>query len=262
MELSSILKKDYIELNLKILMDSSINLFTKISSNLLENIKINNNFNNINKNEYLDPISVLIILALNSYKPIGTKISIYNNKIDMSDKNIFQSSIRTIYGDKKDDIKLLNQSIIYICNVNQNLETKKLNLIFKKALDGLYKLKKTYINDTTTCICLNNYIQKIEMTINNNMNVINYNNIDLINDNNDDNNENNDINIIKKLIFNKLCSVWNKDNIKIIINLLIELQKYDDEQIQYNKQNNNDLKNNNDDLKNNNNDLKNNNEYD
>jgi hypothetical protein len=64
-------------LKFKFLINSGFNFINNISNS------------NINKNEYLDPTSVLIILAINSYKPVGTKISICDNKMYFNDLNIF-----------------------------------------------------------------------------------------------------------------------------------------------------------------------------
>ena len=64
-------------LKFKFLVNSGINFINNISNN------------GISKNEYLDPTSVLIILAINSYKPIGTKLSICDNKIYFNDLNMF-----------------------------------------------------------------------------------------------------------------------------------------------------------------------------
>jgi hypothetical protein len=61
---------------------------TKIKLILDQGINILNNLNTT-KNEYLDPLCVYIMLSVNSYKPIGTKLSISDNKIYLSDVNIF-----------------------------------------------------------------------------------------------------------------------------------------------------------------------------
>jgi hypothetical protein len=40
---------------------------------------------NKNKNDTLDPLSVIIKLFIYAYKPVGTKISISNNKIQIQE---------------------------------------------------------------------------------------------------------------------------------------------------------------------------------
>ena len=109
-------------LKIKMLFDTSINIINSI---------------NANKNEYLDPLSIIVILAINSYKPIGTKISIYDNKLFLSEKSILQGSIRSLYGDKKTDIKLLYLSILFACKLFLERNNKYLLKIFKKSIDGL-----------------------------------------------------------------------------------------------------------------------------
>jgi hypothetical protein len=59
------------------------------------------------KNDTIDPLTVIIKLFICSYKPIGTKISILNNKLIIQNSGIFQGTVRTIYRDSKNDINIL-----------------------------------------------------------------------------------------------------------------------------------------------------------
>ena len=248
--------------SLKILYDSSVVL--------LNNKKII-------KNEYLDPFSVIITFALNSYKNIGTKISIYENKLYLNESNLFQGSIRKFYGDKKTDVKILYMSILHSCKIyNDELKNSNVRIIYEKAIDGLKKLKMTYKDDFDIIVCLNNYILIITKVLNYSNNLIeeyndNENNLDndfdefnnyinlsylskkkksldknynySYNDNNDDIFKENldeyidkskyedvDMTIIKKSIFNKLSTAWNKNCIDIISKLFIELNNEDEDE--------------------------------
>ena len=60
--------------------------------------------NNNNKNLILEPLCTIVKLILLSYKPDGTKISIYNNSIQYNEPSIIQGIIRNLNGDKKDDL--------------------------------------------------------------------------------------------------------------------------------------------------------------
>jgi hypothetical protein len=139
-------------INLKFIIDKSFNLI---------------NCFNFNKDEYLDPMTVIITLCLIGYKQIGTKLSIYNNNIYISEKSIYQSSLRTLFKDKKIDIKLLYLSILYSCKILLSKNNKYIINIFKKSLDGLYNLKKTYDGDYDIITSVNNYISLIYNTLNN-----------------------------------------------------------------------------------------------
>ena len=59
---------------------------------------------NKNKNDTLDPLSVIIKLFIYGYKPVGTKISISRNKIFIQENGFFQSTIRSVFRDSKNDI--------------------------------------------------------------------------------------------------------------------------------------------------------------
>ena len=117
-------------LNIKLILDKSFNLI---------------NYFNLNKDEYFDPMTVIITLGIIGYKQIGTKLSICNNNVYISEKSIYQSYLRTLYKDKKIDIKLLYLSILYSCNILLSKNNKYIIKIFKKSLDGLQNLKKTLL---------------------------------------------------------------------------------------------------------------------
>lgn len=176
------------------------------------------NYFNLNKDEYFDPMSVIINFCLIGYKQIGTKLSILNNNIYISEKSILQSSLRTLYKDRKIDIKLLYLSILYSCSILISKNNKYISRIFNKSLDGLNNLKKTYEGDYDIIISINNYISLIS-------NTLNFGEIkkelNLLNDLNDDKNK--EIYNIKKLIFEKLDSIWSINKIKIISKLFDEI---------------------------------------
>jgi hypothetical protein len=97
------------------------------------------------KNDTIDPLTVIIKLFICSYKPIGTKISILNNKLIIQNSGIFQGTVRTIYRDSKNDINILFFPIIFACKLylSRNNKPRFINL-FNKILDTFEKLKKTY----------------------------------------------------------------------------------------------------------------------
>ena len=65
---------------------------------------INNFFKETDKNFILDPLSCVIRLAILSFKPSGTKISITRNKISYNEPSILQGTIRWSQGDNRDDL--------------------------------------------------------------------------------------------------------------------------------------------------------------
>jgi len=100
---------------------------------------------NKNKNDTLDPLSVIIRLFIYGYKPVGTKISILNNKIFIQENGVFQSTVRSVFRDSKNDINIIFFPIIFACKFYLSEEKKKKYLsLFNKLLDSFDKLKETY----------------------------------------------------------------------------------------------------------------------
>ena len=64
------------------------------------------------KNDTLDPLSVIIKLFIYAHKPVGTKLSIGDNKINIQEPGIFQGTVRKIYGDKKNDVNIIFFAVI------------------------------------------------------------------------------------------------------------------------------------------------------
>jgi hypothetical protein len=107
-----------------------------------------NNITSNNKNDILDPLSIIIKLFLYYYKPIGTKISIGNNRIYIQDGTYIQGLFRRYNGDSKNDINILLCPILYSCMIYlKDSSVRDIYLpIFKVALQALTNMKQTYAN--------------------------------------------------------------------------------------------------------------------
>jgi len=126
------------------------------SSNLPENnTKINI------KLFLLDPLSVIIKLAILGNKPIGTKILIQNNVIFFHEPGIFQSITRMFYNSNKTDLQYMYNPIHIACSTFLSKEsiqkTPRLKSLFVCAQNGLKNLIETYKNCTIISLCLNYY---------------------------------------------------------------------------------------------------------
>jgi len=98
------------------------------------------------KNDTLDPLSVIIKLFIYAHKPVGTKLSICCNKINIQEPGIFQGTVRKLYGDKKNDVNIIFFPIIFACQ--SYLGNKKFRARFIRIFDivvgSFDNLKKTY----------------------------------------------------------------------------------------------------------------------
>ena len=158
----------------------------------------------------LDPLSVIIKLAILSNKPIGTKICISKNIVFLQEPGPFQSFCRYIFNTNKTDIQYVYNPIQLACQsylskaaVQQNPKLKEL---FKCAQNGLGRLSETYKTCSIIRLCINYYATIID----NHLKEI-YNDELFRNDN------------LTPLYTNELTSaftkLWTQDRIKIILNL-------------------------------------------
>ena len=98
------------------------------------------------KNDTLDPLSVIIKLFIYAHKPVGTKLSIGCNKINIQEPGMFQGTVRKLYGDKKNDVNIIFFPIIFACQ--SYLGNKKFRARFIRVFDivvgSFDNLKETY----------------------------------------------------------------------------------------------------------------------
>lgn len=130
------------------------------------------NFFYPNKNDILDPLSLVVKLYIYSFKPAKTKISILNNKIEFQEDGMFQSTVRTLKRDTKNDLINMLLPLTFACetylensnsNPNTNLteiysekdiyediKKNKYIQIFKEVIYALDKLNKVYETNEIT----------------------------------------------------------------------------------------------------------------
>lgn len=98
----------------------------------------------------LEPLQSMIQIALLSFTPIGSKLSIYDNLLSIQINSWNQPLLRNYYNDKKDDLYYLFNVInrfnkFYINNCYDNNEMRLFNLLNDLAYDGLNNLLQTYM---------------------------------------------------------------------------------------------------------------------
>jgi hypothetical protein len=173
------------------------------------------------KNDVLDPLTVIIKLFIYAHKPIGTKLSILNNKIKIQEIGIFQGTIRTLFGDKKNDINIIIFPIIYACNTYLNEQNKtKFRKLFETACISFDKLKETYQGNE---IIYN--IDQLKTIINSFLNE------DLTNTTSFMNNYNSAGGKIKQNIYIYLNSIWNEQRLNIVFGYLQEINETSSEEL-------------------------------
>jgi hypothetical protein len=166
----------------------------------------------------LDPLSVIIKLAILSNKPIGTKLNIQNNIIYTQEPGPFQAICRYVFKNNKTDIQYLYNPIELACQqyltktiIQQNTKIKDL---FKCAQNGLLKLIDTYKTSSVMRICLNYYFSLISNHLE----------------------EKNNTELFRKdymttfyttEVLTKMNKIWTQEKIKIVLNLTTYLSRDD-----------------------------------
>ena len=176
------------------------------STNLPEN-----NMNINIKLFILDPLSVIIKLAILGNKEIGTKILIQHNVIYFQEPGIFQSVVRYFYNTNKTDLQYMYNPIQIACTLYLKKETiekiPRIKNLFICAQKGLKKLIETYKNCSIITLCLN-YFYAI---ITNNLEQKSTDNIfykDTI------------TNLYNNELTKELNDQWTEDKIKVILDLI------------------------------------------
>jgi hypothetical protein len=129
--------------------------------------EIPDNYKNTNYKLFiLDPLSVIIKLAIFSNKPIGTKFRIQDNVLYIQEPGYFQSICRMYYSVNKTELQYLYNPIHFAClyflSPRFTDKTPNIRKLFLCAIQGLYKLKETYKTCHIIVLCLNLYINLIE----------------------------------------------------------------------------------------------------
>jgi hypothetical protein len=166
----------------------------------------------------LDPLSVIIKLAIISNKPIGTKIRIDNNVIFLQEPGPFQSLCRYIFKNNKTDIQYFYNPIELACRqyLTKNViqQNPKIQDLFKCAQNGILTLIETYKHCSIMRLCLNYYLTLIS----------NY-----LDDKNNDAlfRKDNMTPFYTHDLLDKLTKVWTQEKIAIILNLTTFLSNDD-----------------------------------
>lgn len=172
-----------------------------------------------NTNDTLDPLSVIIKLYIYSYKPLRTKISISNNKLEIQEYGSFQGAARFINGDDKSDIPVLSMPILYACNTYLSKDKMLYTKLFTQACESFEKMKITYEGNKIVSVinALKEYIQAFidddSERIKNTNKIGSYNS---------------DSGKIKQAIYSNIASVWTERRIETVFNLINEIEMYND----------------------------------
>ena len=114
----------------------------------------------------LDPLSVIVKLAILRNKPVGTKLRITDHVFYIQEPGPFQALCRIYFSSGKADLQYLYNPIQIACGTFLNARfcdrTPQIRKLFQCAIAGLERLKETYKGCPVIVLCLNLYINIIE----------------------------------------------------------------------------------------------------
>lgn len=166
------------------------------------------------RNLILDPLSTIIRLGILSFKPEGTKISIYGNRMTFHEPNYLQGLLRTFQGDNREDLHNLFKPIRKATEWYNAKDDPILDNLFKLSIQGLLNLKDSYQDGSTISYTLDHYIDTINARLSNS-------NPNLVEESED-----------VSLLHQSLKNIWNRRTIEIINNLFLEISSKKDQNCQ------------------------------
>jgi len=178
----------------------------------MSNSSIPDNEINTNYKLYLlDPLSVIIKLAILGNKPIGTKLLIQNNVVYFHEPGFFQSITRFYYSTNKTDLQYMYNPIYIACVTFLSKEsiakTPRLKNLFLNALGGLKNLTETYKSCSILTLCLNYYYSIIKNYIENTQNEFLFYKDGLTS-------------LYTKELTDNLNNQWSQEKIKVVLDLI------------------------------------------
>lgn len=174
-------------------------MFSKLNSNFKELFV---SFFEPKRDSILDPLTCIIRLGVLEFKPIGTKISLNNNKIKYNDPCVIQGALRWSNGDNREDLhnlfNPLKKAVIWYDVKNDEIKT-----LIEYSIRGLEKLQSSYDNNSVISHSMQYYIDYLKTNLNKT-------NIQ------DDEEEN--------TISKQLRKLWNIREISIVNNIILQLE--------------------------------------
>jgi len=175
----------------------------------------------------LDPMSVIVKLAILANKPIGTKIIIKHNAINVDENTFMQSWYRFLNGHTKSDLHYLYNPIQIACT---NYLTHKTISVFKSSIVGLNKLIETYNKYSIITVCLKYYISIITSyleTLNNDNGEDNCEQIKQMHTPPPGHGHDNMTSLYTTDLLKNLQTVWSSNKLKIVVELVVFLDSND-----------------------------------
>jgi hypothetical protein len=110
------------------------------------------------RNVIIDPFSCLVKLSLIKYLDEGTKVSIYQNRLNFNTPSYIQGIVRFMYGDNREDLHNILLPIQKCVEWYWNEKDNDMVYMFNNAVLGLKFLKNSYSTYATIQHTIDYYI--------------------------------------------------------------------------------------------------------
>ena len=159
----------------------------------------------------LDPLSVIIKLAVIGNKPVGTKILITKNIIYFQEPGPFQALCRVFFKTNKTDLQYMYNPIELACKQFLSKEfvknTPRIKNLFTCAQNGIKRLIETYKTNSIISLTLNYFnviiTNHVEQTYNENIF-----------------NKDGMTSLYTKELLEQLFTYWTQEKIKVVLDLI------------------------------------------
>lgn len=113
------------------------------------------------KTMILDPLTTMFRLSMISFKPIGTKLSVYKNTMNYVEPGAFQGVYRWTFGEGRDDLHNIYRPIQrFLSWYSKDDET--ISKLIQFSIQGLQKLSESYAQDSIIHHSIKLYILMLE----------------------------------------------------------------------------------------------------
>ena len=175
-----------------------------------ETLPDNNNQINL-KTFVLDPLSVIIKLAIIGNKPVGTKILISKNIMYFQEPGPFQALCRVFFKTNKTDLQYMYNPIELACKQFLSKEfvknTPRIKNLFTCAQNGIKRLIETYKTNSIISLTLNYFnviiTNHVEQTYNESIF-----------------NKDGMTSLYTKELLEQLFNYWSQEKIKVVLDLI------------------------------------------
>ena len=159
----------------------------------------------------LDPLSVIIKLAVIGNKPVGTKILISNNVIYLQEPGPFQALCRVFFKTNKTDLQYMYNPIELACKQFLSKDfvktTPRIKNLFLCAQNGIKRLIETYKINSIICLTLNYFNVIITNHVEQTYNETIFNKDGMSS-------------LYTKELLEKVFTYWTQEKIKVVLDLI------------------------------------------